>query len=270
MIDYHLHTMFCNHAVGGMEQYIRSAIDLGLREICFLDHLTIQETKTGLSMTPAEVSYYFNAVQILKQKYKNAIGIKAGLEIDFSPAYTDLFQDIIRTYAFDVIATSLHFLGDLDIVSHRSAWRRGEKNTDDVYELYFEQFEKMLDYDYFDVICHFDLIKKFGRIPSRSFEKECDDILSIIKSKDVTVEVNTSGYNHPAGEIYPSPDILKKCHEQGIRITLGSDSHHPADVGQHYERALPLLLSLGFRRLATFTKRKRSEIFIDNTNRERS
>lgn len=270
MIDYHLHTMFCNHAVGGMELYIRSAIDLGLKEICFLDHLTIREKGTDLSMSPAEVPYYFNAVRILKQKYKNAINIKAGLEIDFNPGHMRLIRDITGTFAFDVVATSLHFLGDLDIVSHRSAWCRGEKNTDEVYELYFEQFKKMLDDDYFDVICHFDLIKKFGRNPSRSFEKECDAILSIIKSRDVTVEVNTSGYNHPAGEIYPSPEILKKCREQGIPITLGSDSHHPEDVGRHYEKALPLLRSFGYRHLATFTKRKRSEIFIDHTNRERS
>jgi len=270
MIDYHLHTMFCNHAVGGMERYIRSAIDLGLREICFLDHLTIREKGSDLSMTPAEVPYYFNAVRILKQKYKNAIRIKAGLEIDFNPAHTRLIRDITGTFAFDVVATSLHFLGDLDIVSRRSAWSRGEKNTDEVYELYFEQFEKMLDYDYFDVICHFDLVKKFGRNPSRSFEKECDDILSKIKNRDVTVEVNTSGYSHPAGEVYPSPDILNKCRELGIRITLGSDAHHPVDVGRHYERTLTLLLSLGYKSLAVFTKRKRSEIFIDHANQERS
>ena len=270
MIDYHLHTPFCNHAVGGMEQYIQSAIDLGFREICFLDHLTIQDTEPGLSMTPGEVPYYYNAVQMLKQKYRNPIRIKAGLEIDFNPAYVNLFQDIIATYAFDVIATSLHFLGDMDIVSHRSAWRHGEKDADDVYNLYFQQFEKMLDYDYFDVICHIDLIKKFGRKPSRPVEEKIDKILSIIKRNNLTVEVNTSGYNHPVGEIYPSPDILAKCREQEISITLGSDAHHPAEIGQHYDKAFPLLLSSGYRCLATFTKRKRSEIFIGNINQERS
>jgi HisJ family histidinol phosphate phosphatase len=77
MIDYHLHTLFCNHAVGGMEQYIQSAIDLGLREVCFLDHLTIQETEAGLSMTPQEIPYYFHAVQVLKQKYRDRISVKA-------------------------------------------------------------------------------------------------------------------------------------------------------------------------------------------------
>lgn len=270
MIDYHLHTLFCNHAVGGMEQYIQSAIDLGLREVCFLDHLTIQETETGLSMTPEEIPYYFQAVQVLKQKYRDKISVKAGLEIDFNPAYIDFFQDIIRPFAFDVIATSLHFPGGLDIVTHHSEWRYGKKDIDDVYELYFDHLKKMLDYCYFDVICHIDLIKKFGRKPSGPVEEKIDKILSIIKRNNVTVEVNTSGYNHPVGEIYPSPDILAKCREQEISITLGSDAHHPAEIGQHYDKAFPLLLSSGYRCLATFTKRKRSEIFIGNINQERS
>jgi len=256
MIDYHLHTLFCNHAVGGMESYIQKAIDLGLQEICFLDHLTIQKAEPGLSMTPLEVPYYFQAVQVLKQKYRNQISVKAGLEMDFNPAHIDFFQDIIETFAFDVIAASLHFPGGLDVVSHRSAWCHGEKDVDDVYELYFDHLKKMLDYRYFDVICHIDLIKKFGQKPSRSFEKEFDEILSIIKDKNLTVEVNTSGYDHPAGDIYPSLEILKKCHEQGIRITLGSDAHHPANVGNHFERVIPTLLSIGYRKLATFTKRK--------------
>jgi histidinol-phosphatase (PHP family) len=262
MIDYHLHTLFCNHAVGGMERYVQNAVDFGFREICFLDHLTIRKTEPGLSMTPEEIPHYYYAVQILKQNYKNKIRIKAGLEVDFNPRHTGFYQDVVGTYAFDVIAASLHFPNGLDIVTHRSGWRYGEKDTDEVYGLYFGQLQKMLEHDYFDVICHIDLIKKFGREPARSFEKECDDILQIIKDKGKTIEVNTSGYDHPTRDIYPSLEILKKCYKQGISITIGSDAHHPANVGRHYDRVLPLLLSIGYRQLAIFTKRQRTEIQI--------
>ena len=262
MIDYHLHTLFCNHAVGGMERYIQNAVDLGLREICFLDHLTIRDTESRLSMTVKEIPYYFYAVQILKQKYSDKISIKAGLEIDFNPKHAKLYQEIVATYAFDVIASSLHFPKGQDIVTHRSGWRYGEKDTDDIYALYFEELQKMLEYDYFDVICHIDLIKKFGRKPKRSFEIEYDTILEIIKDKGKTIEVNTSGYDHPARDIYPSLRILEKCYRKGISITMGSDAHHPANVGRHYKGVLPILLSIGYRRLAIFTKRQRGEVQI--------
>ena len=273
MIDYHLHTLFCNHAAGGMERYVQNALDSGFREICFLDHLTIRpayrcearadrKTEHGLSMTPEEIPHYFYAVQILKQAYKNKINVKAGLEVDFNSDYTDYYQKIVDTFAFDVIAASLHFPNGFDIVTHRSGWRYGENDTDEVYAMYFEQFKKMLEYDYFDVICHIDLIKKFGRKPKKSFEIEYDNILGIIKDKGKTIEVNTSGYDHPARDIYPSLRILEKCYRKGISITMGSDAHHPANVGRHYKGVLPILLSIGYRRLAIFTKRQRGEVQI--------
>ncbi len=133
MIDYHLHTLFCNHAVGSMERYIRSAAALGFKEICFLDHLTVQAAEKGLSMSLKEIPYYFQAVQVLKQKYRHTLGIKAGLEIDFNPDHTGLFQEVAGTYGFDVIATGLHFPGGMDVVSRRSSWCSGEKDADYVY-----------------------------------------------------------------------------------------------------------------------------------------
>jgi len=262
MIDYHIHTLLCNHAQGSMESYIRSAINLGMSEICFLDHLTVRESEKGLSMAPGEIPYYFQAIQLLKQQYKDAISIKAGIEIDFNPAHTDLFQEIVGTYAFDVVASALHFPGGINVVSGSSAWRHGENDTDYVYGLYYEHLGNMLDFNYFDVICHIDLIKKFGRKPSRSFDKEFNEILLKIKTKNLCVEINTSGYNHLVGEPYPSANIITKCHKLGINITLGSDAHTPANVGQHYDRALPLVLSAGYNYLTTFTKRRGTKVPI--------
>ncbi len=265
MIDYHVHTSLCNHAEGGMEAYIQKAVEIGLQDICFLDHLTMQPAADNLSMAPGEVPFYFQALQRLKQEYRGSINVKIGLEIDFNPDHVDFFQEITARYSFDVIGGSLHFLGGLNIASHSSPWKQGDLEPDYVYDLYLEHLKKMLDYNYFDVLCHLDLVKKFGWESSRSLDKEFNEILSIIKNKHMTVEINTSGYNHPAREIYPSFDIIKNCREQGISITLGSDAHKPENVGQHYDKAWPLLLKAGYRHLTTFTRRKRSQVAITNT-----
>ena len=122
----------------------------------------------------------------------------------------------------------------------------------------------MLEYDYFDVICHLDLPKKFGRKSIKTFDRELDEIITVIKDKDFTVELNTSGYNHPVSEAYPAPDIIKKCHKAGVSMTLGSDAHHPDDVGRHFDKALPLLRSIGYTHLASFTERQRIDIPIED------
>ena len=263
MIDYHIHTKLCNHAQGVMGVYVKRAIEKGLKEICFLDHLTISEPGNRLSMTPGEVPFYFQAVQNLKNNFSGVISIKAGLEVDFSPENTDLVQEIIETFSFDVIGSSLHFPGNIDIVTSSSDWKQGRFDTDYIYELYFSQLKLMLEYDYFDVICHLDLPKKFGRKPSRTFDKEFDEIITIIKDKDLTVELNTSGYNHPVSEAYPAPGIIKKCHKAGVSMTLGSDAHHPDDVGRHFDRAFILLQSAGYTHLASFTERRRIDISLE-------
>ncbi|MDD2388494.1 MAG: histidinol-phosphatase [Desulfobacterales bacterium] len=257
MIDYHVHTRLCNHATGAMADYVRRAIALGFREICFLDHLTLQPAGKVQSMTPDQVPLYFQAVQALKEQFSDVIDVKAGLETDYDPAYIRALEDIIQTYTFDVIGSSLHFLDGKNIVSRSSDWAHGKWEADDLVARYLETLDNMLEYNYFDIVCHLDLMKKFGRVPNRSFETQLDQILSKIQAKGLTVEVNTSGWDHPAGEAYPSGAILKKCCESGIAITLGSDAHRPEDVGRHYDRAIPMLVAAGCRFLATFTKRSR-------------
>lgn len=262
MIDYHVHTPLCNHAKNGMESYVRRGVALGLRDICFLDHLTLPERENGQSMRPNEVSLYFQGIQTLKNRYSGQINVKAGLEIDFNPDYTEVFNEIIDTFSFDVIGISLHSPAGQDVVSRSSAWGHGEFDTDYIYDLYMTELDKMLDFDYFDILCHLDLPKKFGRIPSQPIDDRYAEILRKIKDKNLTVEINTSGYDHTVGEIYPSREIIVQCHDFGIPITLGSDAHAPERIGMHYDRVLPILTSAGYRDLSVFTKRKRTEVPI--------
>src|SRR5688572_22599887 len=39
LVDYHVHTARCGHAVGAMERYVEHAIESGLTEVGFSDHL---------------------------------------------------------------------------------------------------------------------------------------------------------------------------------------------------------------------------------------
>ncbi len=260
MIDYHIHTPLCNHAEGEMEAYILKAIEIGLKEICFLDHLTICEAGKNLSMAPEQVPFYFQTARQLKDRYKDLIGVRIGLEVDFNPENMGLVAEIIAAHPFDVIGSSLHFFGDIDVVRYKSAWNRGEGDTDRIYNLYYNQIEKMLDYDCFDIICHFDLIKKFDRLPDRSFKRKIENILSEMKSKNLAMEINTSGYDHKIKETYPSREIVEMCVDKGINITLGSDAHHPEEVGRHFDRALQLLIAAGCTHLTVFNERQPKKV----------
>jgi histidinol-phosphatase (PHP family) len=260
MIDYHVHTSLCNHANGTMDQYIQNAIAAGLSEICFLDHLTLHESGKRLSMTPDYVPFYYQSARQLAHTYKNHIRVKVGLEVDYDPANTDAVKNIIAPFDFDVIGGSVHFVDKINIVSSRDTEARENESIDVICREYLVLLDKMIENMDVDIICHLDIIKKFGRRPSAESEKKFDEILSKISYKGLTVELNTSGYNHKANEFYPKASLLKKCHEKDIRMTIGSDAHQPQQVARYFDKAIALLVKTGFRHVSAFTRRKPYDI----------
>lgn len=263
MLDYHVHTSLCNHANGAMEQYVQSAVEAGLKEICFLDHLTLHEQGKHLSMSPSDVPIYFHAARRLARVYRDRITVKVGLEVDMDPAHTRQILDTISPFSFDVIGGSIHFINDINIVSSKVADAvREQMDIKNICEIYLEKIDAMLDADIIDFVCHLDVTKKFGRQTPDGFEHKYDEILSKIRYKDLAVELNTSGRNHGASEFYPSPPLLAMCREKGIPVTLGSDAHSPSSVGRHYDKAIDLLKSMGYTSIAAFTRRRRYDIAL--------
>ena len=262
MIDYHVHTRLCNHANGTMVQYIQSAIDKGLSEICFLDHLTLNEMGCDLSMGIDDVPLYLYAARRLGDQYKDRITVKAGLEIDFTPMYAETAAAVTERFSFDVIGGSVHFVEAANIVSSKRSKNDTAHPDAAFYEQYLDLVDMMLDYSCFDVICHLDVVKKFGAQPPAGFFDRMEEILTKIKHKDIVLEINTSGLSHPANAVYPDPAILKSCFEKDIPVTFGSDAHRPEQVGRHFDEAVTLLRNAGYRRLTGFSRQNRYEIPI--------
>jgi histidinol-phosphatase (PHP family) len=256
MIDYHVHTALCGHAEGKMEEYVLSAISNGLKEICFLDHLTTRPYDRKISMTVAEVPVYYKEARRLQEKYHSKIEVKAGLECDFDPERVSVIEDVVGSFSFDCIGASVHFIDDWNIVSRRKAARYGTQDLAELGKRYVASLLNMMSYDFFDVVCHIDVIKKFGHPELRSFLDSQEEIFVEIKKKGCAVEVNTSGYDHPVCEAYPSPAILFRLCENSVPITLGSDAHRPEDVGRYFARTIKMIRSAGYEYLLSFDKRK--------------
>lgn len=260
MIDYHVHTSLCNHATGTMEQYVRAAVARGLSTICFLDHLTFQEAGRTNAMFPREVPMYVYAARRLGHQYRDRITVRVGLEIDFSPDHVDRCIDVVNTFDLDVVGGSVHFLDGEDVVTRQSAWGRGEISGDVIYPKYLAVLESMLDYDYFDVICHLDLPKKYNNRPSAEAVQGFLRLLEKVREKNLAVELNTSGFHYPVKEAFPSPELLGRCARLQIPMVVGSDSHTPETVGRDFDRARDLLTAAGYRHLTEFSHRRRDSV----------
>ena len=260
MIDYHVHTSLCNHATGTMEDYVRTAVAKGLTTLCFLDHLTFQDAGRHNAMDPKEVPMYVDAARRLARKYKDRIDVRVGLEIDFSPRHADRCSEVVNTFDLDVVGGSVHFLDGEDVVSRRSAWARGERAPDQVYPKYLAALESMLDYDYFDVVCHMDLPKKYGQRPSPPVIEGFAGLLEKVRQRNLAVELNTNGLHCPVNEAFPSPELLVRCARLKIPVVVGSDAHAPDAVGRDFDRAADLLRQAGYRNMTGFSSRQPEKV----------
>lgn len=240
-----------------MPAYVQHAASLGLQEICFLDHLTLCDTDGKYTMTADEVPLYVQAVRRLQHRYRDILDIKLGIEVDFTPETVDRAIAILERFAFDAIGASVHFVDGRNIVSRRLAASITDGDIPLLWHHYLEQLMHLLDRPFFDFVCHLDAPKKLGRPLPPELDKFFNEILAKIRYKDLSIEINTSGLDHPAGEIYPGEPWIQKSLSLGIPMVFGSDAHRPEEIGRHIAATAARLQAMGMNQTATFSRRRR-------------
>lgn len=262
LIDYHTHTSLCKHAEGELEEYIRHAVGIGLDEIGCSEHSPMpNEFDIEHRMTIEQFdTLYAPAVGEMIEKYRGTIRVRRGVEADFYPGTEEWVAGFIRQREFDYVIGSVHFLGEWGFDSAVFVHRYEERNIDEAYEQYFEAIRKSAKCGLFDIIGHCDLVKKFGHRSTKDMTEPIRETMRTIKEHGLCIEINTSGLRKPVNEVYPSQAILAIANEFNIPLTLGSDAHHPSDVGRDFDLAVELIERYGRGRVAIFEKRQRSEV----------
>jgi len=263
VIDYHTHTKLCNHAKGEPRDYVLSAISKNLSEIGLSDHMPLPgDFDPDHRMKIEEFEIYRSWYREVVGEFGDKIKIRFGIEAEFIESEIDFISDFIRHGDFDYVIGSIHFIGEWNIASHKQSWRWEEQDVNAVYESYYQIMKKLVSSGLFDVIGHFDMIKKFGHKANDDFEDLIREIFSMIKRNGLCVEINTSGLRHKVSEIYPSFKILELVKEYDIPVTLGSDAHDPGDVGRDFRMAYELVERYADGKISVFDKRERKEIKI--------
>ncbi|MGE5704411.1 MAG: hypothetical protein ACM32O_17940, partial [Clostridia bacterium] len=125
------------------------------------------------------------------------------------------------------------------------------------------------------IIAHLDNLKVFGHRPDEQQLVPCyQRIAALLAKHDVATEINTGlYYRYPVREMCPSPAYLQALYERGVVLTTSSDSHFPDDVGAYLSEARERLREVGYAQIATFTKRQRKMVPLeqeqDESNRVR-
>jgi histidinol-phosphatase (PHP family) len=262
MIDYHNHTSLCGHASGEIFEYIESAVKKGMLDIGFSDHAPMPEDlRQGISMAPEETELYMSSIIKAADLYSGKINVRLGFEVDF-PLFDTFDRRLFSDERVDYIMGSCHFIDSWAFDYPEYVKGFDERDIDSIYLDYYSIIESMAESAFFDIIGHFDLVKKFGHRPRTSMESVVRRIVSKLAAAGTAVEINSAGLRKPVKEIYPSADIVEILFQENVPVTPGSDSHSPEEVGAGYAEVFELIKKAGYKKVSGFEKRKRYDINI--------
>lgn len=261
--DFHLHTRFSEDSEAPMESMVHAAIALGLKTICFTEHLDLDYPKQHGTFS-VDLEAYHAELSRLQSLYKNQIEILFGIEMGMQPHLPQRYVKIAENYPFDFIIASQHLLDGMDPY-YPEFWENHSERSG--YEAYFTQLlsnlESMRTYD---TLGHLDYIVRYGPNQNKYYSYETyadyiDPILEYLISRDKCLEVNTAGLKYGLNHTNPEEQVLKRYRELGgTKITIGSDSHRPEHIAYDFGKAADILQELGFTSYTIFRKRQPVQI----------
>ena len=252
-LDGHVHTKLCHHARGEMEEYVLTAIDLGLRRLVFLEHLEVGiRYFESTWLTEDDFDFYHEEGKRLQNKYQGSLEIGLGVEVGCNPKSLEKIQRRLALHPWDRIGISYHFMdtgsGHLNLVSSKqiNIDALDEFSVEKVVSRYYNELLDAVEKLPGQVLCHIDAVMRHhpNVILTPEHKALIDDLLDAVARNNMSLEVNTSGYRIK-NEPYPSREILRKAIKKNIPLVAGSDAHRPEDVGRDFDRLAGLMEEIG-------------------------
>ncbi len=265
--NYHTHNRWCD-GQAEVATVVEAAIAAGLTQIGISSHAPVPFRAT-YALPLARLDAYREAVLAARDTYRDRITVVLGLEIDALPELRP-FNASTLARGFDYTVGSVHFqqiddTGEpwpLDYSAARFAELLRARYDGDIRALVEEHYALIAalgDYPGVSMVGHIDRGVKlfnagdrFFREDARWYREAVDGALIALAAGERIVELSTGGWRRGLADPFPSPWIVRRCHELGVRMTLNSDSHRPDQLTYEYPRALALLAECGHRAIARF------------------
>lgn len=257
--DSHMHTPLCKHAYGEPEEYAKHGQEMGLKGIIFTCHSPMPRGFwPGVRMGMDEFGEYVRIVTRAAKVFAGQLEVRLGMESDYFPGFEDWIAELHKMAPFHYCLGSVHWQGS----DYQQRFKTGDVMQ--FRRTYFKLLADSAETGLFDCLAHPDLVKNY-KAEQWNFEEVRDDVaaaLDRIAKTGVAMELNTSGLMKSYEEMNPGLDMLTMMRERGIPVVVGSDSHRPSRVGEHFIMGLQTLQKAGYDKVSVFENRKRGDLAI--------
>ena len=197
-------------------------------------------------------------VRLIEEAKSAGLPVLLGLELDWFTGRAEELRRFLAPYDWDIVLGAVHWIGSWGFDSSNSEpdvaeWER--RDIDGVFADYAGLLRELASAGLCDVLAHPDLPKLFGHRPT-SFTPLHAAIVEAAQAGGCAVEVNSNGYNKPAGEPYPALAVLEQARAAGLSITLASDAHSPERVGERFDDIADVASRAGYREFVSFRARR--------------
>lgn len=262
--SFHTHTNFCDGKAGA-EAMAQAAFEEGYALLGFSSHAPLP-FDTEWTMKRKDLPAYGEAVMAQRFRWESrGMKVLLGLEVDFIPGLSGPASSDFSPLSLDFILGSIHYLtgyGDEMFAVDEGAEEFADHllaaggDGDRVWKGYYLGLARMIQEGGFDILGHFDLVKKNnarGRWfdeGSKAYLDAAFQAVDLAGERGCVAEINTGGIARgKIAEPYPSMEILRRMRGAGVRLTLGDDAHSPGHLGKYQALAAEAAAEAGFESL---------------------
>lgn len=264
--NWHTHTKRCGHAIGEDEDYVKAAIEGGLKTLGFSDHAAYKTQVPTERMNISQVGEYMASIRSLKEKYKDQIDIYLGMEVECYQSEWDTLSQFRKELDYCILGQ--HNI-DLDLISFYGL------NTPQQLSMYVDRLEYACKHALCDYIAHPDVCLYSYPYMDESVRKIAERIAKISITYDMPLELNTGSgvhngmHSYPDGKryAYPTRIFFEEFAKKKCPVIIGLDVHNPElfKTDTDLNRALSVVEGLDLNFLTDYdlasSAKKRKELF---------
>lgn len=263
--DYHCHSAVSPDGHSTMAEMARAAIEMGIDELCFTDHVEpvpwLRWNDGPLPLHSYDWSVMAQDFAAAQRLYGDKIKLRMGAELGevvLAPDTEDSYLDDAPPLDFTI--GSVHVFWRDGIIDDLCWIKSTDKAVwEQAVESYLTELEKLVSWGRFSVIGHLTLPLRYAKelcgleLDIRHHDERIRELLRRAIDKGIGIELNTNRGNEPL----PNEHWLKMYRSLGGEIiTMGSDAHMPKHLSCAMESRQELLAHCGFKYFTTFAEKK--------------
>jgi histidinol-phosphatase (PHP family) len=233
--NFHTHTKRCHHAINEDEEYVLNAIKNGYEVLGFSDHACWKYDSNfvpRIRMRVEDFSGYKESVLTLKEKYKDQIEIRLGMEAEYFPKYMDWLLDFCIENEIEYLVFGNHYYQS----DETRIYLGGAKGK--YMKAYFDTCVQGMKTGMYAYLAHPELILRDtkGKM-TKGIERGFHLICRTAKELDMPLEFNIAGMqcNMMMGyEEYPNENFWRIASTYKNKAIIGVDAHEANALDKKY------------------------------------